>query len=923
MPWVGNRFNRIWKDEPKTPDQQWPTEKILPSPKDFPSINTFSRTITATATDKLRIPIIYGKVRTGAIIVWEKPLSNGNWLAAYLIGWGPIQSVGNMKLDNESLATFGITSYVYLGNTTTNAAANTRLTSNDSGWTSRLPGLAYVVLEIPNPASLTDGKAPDPHSFVCDVSGLLVPDHRSDPTLATLAFSENVAVCRADYWTNRRYGRGRPINMIDYTTVDAAANECDHDIGGGKKRFKIGIKLGPEKSKWSENDRKLRIHAQMWDSFSQGKWQMFVDVDQTPSSLSLIDVGPGANIISAYLRDKEPEECYNYVEFTYTDQANEYKPGTAATSDPGIGNGTINCIYQANFQTDGSPDFDQSKRLSVWAFNRAKLDKEYVLEVMYDGGVKCVPGLVVPVTSADIDVSGQLMIIKTVEDIDDLSFTVTCELFSHATYSDTIQTTSAIAPPAGPSPFGPLPAPTGLTLVETADQVDSGAFIPAVVVSFTPYTGSNAGGTRITKQIGGGTVVECGVFGSSPIRLLCPDGIGNTVTIKAYSVDVNTKQSGAAFSSSTMFFSSFFLTNSIFGAPSEADGSGTDLSGANGLVKAFSGATDISSTIVVGTVVATNCTGTCNTATNTPVAGQPKGYYRVTAITADNATLDIPVTIGSVSVVLRFDLSKKKKPTKILKIITDRTVLNCERMPSGSLTPTDIFTPADLVVHLSTVKQNTTATVSWSAVNGSGASGYMDNATGDTNTMTTNWIFGLVSTGMITVTATLTDGAITLTDSITLRLSTSPLSYTPACVVYKSTGSPTSTGSGFLTAVTFDTEQIDNGTFHSTTVNTSRISFTANGYEGQPYRFDAQVAFDFNSNGTRFAYIRKNGTTIIATANTPALPGSDPTFVSVSVVDTPAFNDYYEVCVMQDSGFTINVLGTSTIGGTTFRAHLL
>jgi hypothetical protein len=537
------------------PKLYFPPENILPPANDVPSrdeVSRFSKKIVYKASNSLRVPVIYGPTRVNGIVIWEKPLSNGNWLSCYLIGWGPINSISNIKTSNEPIFTFGVTSYIYLGNTTTNATANTRLTANDVGWTSRLPGLAYVVLEFPNPQSYSNSKEPDPHDVSFDVEGLLTPDHRLDATLTTLFYSTNVAVCRADYWTNTRYGGARPTSTVDYASVDAAANICDQDLGGGKKRFRFGLRLGPEKSTWEENDRLMRVHAQMWDSFSAGKWQMFVDVDQTASSVVFIDSGVGANILDATMRDKEPEEIPNHVEFSYTDIANEYKAGTASTENPGIALRTISQLVTANYDTRGCLDFDQAKRLSIWAYNRAQLDKEYFFDILYDGGVKCVPGLVVTVTSDDVTVTNQLMLVTNIEDIDDLSFRVTCEIFSHSIYTNVIQTTIGLAPPVGPSPYTALPAPTGVSATSTVEEVQPGIFLPKVAVSFTPFTGVSAGGTLITVQVGAGAILSYGPFLSSPVGLVVPEGINQTLTIKAYSVDRNTQQAGTAFNSTTI-----------------------------------------------------------------------------------------------------------------------------------------------------------------------------------------------------------------------------------------------------------------------------------------------------------------------------------------------------------------------------------
>lgn len=63
---------------------------------------------------------------------------------------------------------------------------------------------------------------------------------------------------------------------------------------------------------------------------------------------------------------------------------------------------------------------------------------------------------------------------------------------------------------------------------------------------------------------------------------------------------------------------------------------------AHGQLRVFAGGVDVTAaaTLSAGT---TDCTGTINTATNTPVSGKPKGYYEATAMSADRATLTLTV----------------------------------------------------------------------------------------------------------------------------------------------------------------------------------------------------------------------------------------------------------------------------------------
>jgi hypothetical protein len=116
------------------------------------------------------------------------------------------------------------------------------------------------------------------------------------------------------------------------------------------------------------------------------------------------------------------------------------------------------------------------------------------------------------------------------------------------------------------------------------------------------------------------------------------------------------------------------------------------------------------------------------------------------------------------------------------------------------------------------------------------------------------------------------------------------------------------------TAVTFDTESWDNGGYHSTSSNTSRITIPS-GKDGV-YLFTANVVLA-NAGGTyRYIKIYKNGSAI-SLQNMNNLSG-DVAAMGYSMLVKLAATDYIEVFVLQDSGGSIN---TNTTNGTpTFSA---
>jgi hypothetical protein len=81
--------------------------------------------------------------------------------------------------------------------------------------------------------------------------------------------------------------------------------------------------------------------------------------------------------------------------------------------------------------------------------------------------------------------------------------------------------------------------------------------------------------------------------------------------------------------------------------------------GAKGYFRVFEGNTDVTSSATFS-VVATGCTGTVNTDVNTPVSGEVRGYYQVTAMSADAGTLELSATYAGRTTYATFTVTKAK-----------------------------------------------------------------------------------------------------------------------------------------------------------------------------------------------------------------------------------------------------------------------
>lgn len=127
---------------------------------------------------------------------------------------------------------------------------------------------------------------------------------------------------------------------------------------------------------------------------------------------------------------------------------------------------------------------------------------------------------------------------------------------------------------------------------------------------------------------------------------------------------------------------------------------------------------------------------------------------------------------------------------------------------------------------------------------------------------------------------------------------------TDGCRVYKSSGFAAANG---FSVVTFDSERYDNGSLHSTSSNTSRITIVTAGV----YAVSAHVTFTGSASGAeRQLRLLLNGTTSIARQNLLTGGIGADIEMSVGTVYRFAASDYIEAQVYQDTGGNLTIKAT-------------
>lgn len=106
-----------------------------------------------------------------------------------------------------------------------------------------------------------------------------------------------------------------------------------------------------------------------------------------------------------------------------------------------------------------------------------------------------------------------------------------------------------------------------------------------------------------------------------------------------------------------------------------------------------------------------------------------------------------------------------------------------------------------------------------------------------------------------------------------------------------------------LTTVTWNSEDFDTNSFHSTSSNTGRLTIPVAG----KYLINAMIGWDTTGNtNTKTVTMRKNGADLFKSNGLGT--GSDYQSQSLQYIVNAAVNDYYEILVYQTSGAAINVL---------------
>lgn len=446
------------------------------------------------------------------VSLWSTP--TGSLLCAWFVTCGPEREyLDSMTIEGKTFANLGITNYnVYLG--TSGQTIDPIGTSiRPATWTKRFPNVAYVVAELPEPNTSGVG-APDPFQFLCNIGAPKIFDPRLDVTLATLYFSSNPALNHAYWWYSPKYttetgedwsiGPNEFNTPIDTTQVGAAADICDVDLGGGVKRFVIGLPLTDTRDR-DQNIEAVRAHYQgLAPVLNAAKWQFPIDWTQASSGI-ILDDGSGGNPVNLIdvgpLEDLPISGMYTRVTVNHRDDAanSVMRPVTDVDA-------TATVVRDRTVDIPGVPA-GQAGRLARYLRKLSLVDKRSAITVNGDG-IRLLPGIRVTVWSQILNSGGGEWIITDVSAAQEgePSNLFHCYIVPYvaALYDDTAVSVTSYVPALNPSPFDTPPNIVNLVISGSSGANASAWWQPAAAVSEVHYgtgnwSASNLGGYNGAK----------------------------------------------------------------------------------------------------------------------------------------------------------------------------------------------------------------------------------------------------------------------------------------------------------------------------------------------------------------------------------------------------------------------------------------
>jgi len=310
---------------------------LTPKPKapSAPNFTNYSRDRTLSVRQPVQPRrVIYGQVKVGGTIVFLHATDNDTHLHLVIAVAGhQVQEIGDLYLNDELVpvdgsgdATGKYAGFVrikkHLGSTSQTADTDLMSEASDK-WTSahRLQGIAYFYLRLVGSADLFPNGLPNISAVVTGKNDIY------DPRGPSTGYSNNAALCIADYLSNTKYGISATYaNTINEDALVASANVCDESVsllaGGTQSRYTLN---GSFESNQKPEDNVGEMLSAMSGKvvYSGGQWSVIAGYYVAPA-LDL-DEDDARGPVKVFPRISR-RDLYNAVKGVYVSPDNLWQP---------------------------------------------------------------------------------------------------------------------------------------------------------------------------------------------------------------------------------------------------------------------------------------------------------------------------------------------------------------------------------------------------------------------------------------------------------------------------------------------------------------------------------------------------------------------------------------------------------------------
>lgn len=281
--------------------------------------------------------LVYGRARKGGVIAFLHSTGSSNEtihlvivLAAHQVQKiGAVFFNGEMAVDENGAAVGEYASLVHcekrLGDLNQTAFDGLVSAAPDK-WTAahKLTGCAAIYVRLTHNANTFRSGIPN---ITVDVEG---KNDILDPRTGQRGYSENPALCLADYMCLEKFGLGQTIGVdggVDTATLIESANICDESValssGGSEKRYTLNGVVSLEKTPQSIIQSMLTAMAGECVQHS-GRWRIHAGAYRAPTkTLTADDAREGGMVLTTR---RSRANLFNAVRGKFVSPENDWQP---------------------------------------------------------------------------------------------------------------------------------------------------------------------------------------------------------------------------------------------------------------------------------------------------------------------------------------------------------------------------------------------------------------------------------------------------------------------------------------------------------------------------------------------------------------------------------------------------------------------